>query len=109
MMFDALMSGRYDWILFPLGLVVIAVLVSGVWRDFREPSRDIRRLIACEATAMEKSGAVEARLAACQVQVKTRRGQISNCPVPAVQAGLTVMAHAPRANRAATTTTPSAA
>jgi hypothetical protein len=80
MMFDALMSGRYDWILFPLGLVVIAVLVSGVWRDFREPSRDIRRLIACEATAMEKSGAVEARLAACQVQVKPGFTSLTNVP-----------------------------
>jgi hypothetical protein len=73
-MFDALLSGRYDWILFPLGLAVIALLVTGVWRDFSAPSHDIRRLIACEAAAMEKSGAVEARLAACQVQVKASRG-----------------------------------
>jgi hypothetical protein len=73
-MFDLLMSGRYDWILFPLGLVVIALFVSGVWLDFSAPSHDIQRLIACESTAMQKSGAVEARLAACQVQVKTRRG-----------------------------------
>jgi hypothetical protein len=74
LMFDALLSGRYDWILFPLGLAVIALLVTGVWRDFSAPSHDIRRLIACEAAAMEKSGAVEARLAACQVQVKASRG-----------------------------------
>ena len=74
MMFETLMSGRYDWILFPLGLVVIALFVSGVWLDFSAPSHDIRRLIACEANAMERSGAVEARLSACQVQVKTQRG-----------------------------------
>jgi hypothetical protein len=33
-MFDTLMSGRYDWILFPLGLVVIALVVTGLWLDF---------------------------------------------------------------------------
>jgi len=32
MMFDTLMSGRYDWILFPLGLAVIALFVTaGLW------------------------------------------------------------------------------
>jgi hypothetical protein len=74
MMFDTLMSGRYDWILFPLGLVVIALFVSGVWLDFSAPSHDIQRLIACEVTAMEKPGPVMARMAACQVQVRHRRG-----------------------------------
>jgi hypothetical protein len=68
-MFDVLMSGRYDWILFPLGLAVIALLVTGVWRTLVRPVTTS----GAWAAAMEKSGAVESRLAACQVQVKTRR------------------------------------
>ena len=79
-MFDALMSGRYDWILFPLGLVVIALLVTGLWLDFGQPSRDIRHLIACETAAMEKPGNVEARMAACQNEV---RGGASPSPTAA--------------------------
>jgi hypothetical protein len=73
-MFDALMSGRYDWFLFPLGLAAIALIVTAVWLDFGQPSRDIRHLIACEATAMEKPGPVIARMTACQDQIRTRRG-----------------------------------
>jgi hypothetical protein len=78
-MFDALMSGRYDWLLFPLGLVAIALLVTGVWLDFGQPSHDIRHLIACEATAMEKPGLYGHgwRLA----RIKYGGGRISNCPV----------------------------
>ena len=71
-MFDALMSGRYDWILFPIGLAAIALFVTAVWLDFGQAGRDIRRLIACETAAMEKPGNVEARMAACQNEIRGR-------------------------------------
>jgi hypothetical protein len=71
-MFDTLMSGRYDWILFPLGLAVIALFVTGLWLDFGQPSRDIRYLIACETAAMEKPANVEERVAACQIEARGR-------------------------------------
>jgi hypothetical protein len=71
-MFDTLMSGRYDWILFPLGLVVIALFVIGLWLDFGEPGREIQYRIACETAAMEKSANVEERLAACQIEARGR-------------------------------------
>jgi hypothetical protein len=69
-MFDTLMSGRYDWILFPLGLIVIVLFVIGLWRDFGVPGREIQYLIACETAAMEKSANVEERMAACQIEAR---------------------------------------
>jgi hypothetical protein len=71
-MFDTLMSGRYDWILFPLGLIVIALFVTGLWRDFGVPGREIQYLIAWETAAMEKSANAEERLAACQIEARGR-------------------------------------
>jgi hypothetical protein len=71
-MFDTLMSGRYDWILFPLGLVVIALFVTGLWLDFGEPGREIQYLIACETAAMGKPANVEERMAACQIEASGR-------------------------------------
>jgi len=69
-MFDSLMSGRYDWILFPLGLVVIALFVIGLWLDFGKPGRELQYLNACETAAMEKSENVEERMAACQIEAR---------------------------------------
>ena len=71
-MFDALMSGRYDWLLCFLGLVAIALFATAVWLDLGQPNDDLRRQIACEATAMEKPGPIGARMAACQDQVRRR-------------------------------------
>ena len=76
-MFDTLMSGRCDWILFPLGLVVIALFVIGRWLDFAGPGRENQYLIACETAAMEKPANVEERMAACQIEA---RGRVSPPP-----------------------------
>jgi hypothetical protein len=71
-MFDTLMSGRYDWIPFPLGLVVIALVVIGLWLDFGGHGRELQYLIACQTAAMEKSANVEERMAACQIEARGR-------------------------------------
>jgi hypothetical protein len=49
---DKIMSGAYDWIIFPAGLAFIAFMVAGLWRDYRF---NREKLLKCEQTAIIES------------------------------------------------------
>jgi hypothetical protein len=44
------MGGAYDWIIFPAALAFIAVLITGLWRDYQSN----RETLKCEYAAVSE-------------------------------------------------------
>lgn len=79
---DSLLSGAYDWIIFPAALifiVFIGLIASGLW-DLGRTNDPVReKVLACEQAAMSKGS--REQLADCQIETVVARPP-SKMPAP---------------------------
>ena len=61
------MSGAYDWIIFPAALAFVALIAFGLWMDYSPRGRSLEKLLVCEQAA-NSEGSKE-RLISCLLEV----------------------------------------
>jgi hypothetical protein len=61
-----IMSGAYDWIIFPAALTFMAVIAFGLWRDYGPKGRNMEKLLMCERAAISEGS--RERLIACELE-----------------------------------------
>ncbi len=63
---DRIMSGAYDWIIFPAALAFLALIAAGLWQEFGPNGRrGMEKTLTCEQAAL--AGGYRDRLIACDI------------------------------------------
>jgi hypothetical protein len=57
---DRIMSGAYDWIIFPAALAFVALIAFGLWKEYSPTrGRSIDKLLVCRQAADPSKGSKE--------------------------------------------------
>jgi hypothetical protein len=57
---DRVMSGAYDWIIFPAALAFVVLIAFGLWKEYLpKRARSMEKLQACEQAADYSKGSKE--------------------------------------------------
>jgi len=69
---DKVLSGAYDWIIFPAALTFVALIAFGLWKDYSPRGSRMERLVMCEQAADSK-GSNKEHLISCLLEVVDSR------------------------------------